>query len=73
MLVRSIACGVGASHAVGHALGAHSGVPPRLRDVGIGRADLPIIAQKVMGDHSIAGNVRRPHESEDLMEILKLA
>jgi hypothetical protein len=34
---------------------------------------LPIIAQKVMGDHSIGGNVRRPHEPEDLMELLALA
>jgi maleylacetate reductase len=117
--------GVGASHAVGHALGAHSGVPHgltscvmlapvmrwneklnadrqaliseamgqagraasdvirelvqalglphRLRDVGVGRADLPIIAQKVMGDHSIGGNVRRPRGPEDLMELLELA
>jgi maleylacetate reductase len=117
--------GVGASHAVGHALGAHAGVqhgltscamlpatmrwnagvnaerqalvsealgaphqaagdlletlvldlglPSRLRDMGVDRADFPIIARKVMDDHSIGANARTPLGPEDVVELLELA
>ncbi len=117
--------GVGASHAIGHALGSHSrvphgltscimlgpvmrwnygvnadrqaliseamgasdrpagelieefvrslGLPHRLRDVGVPKRDLPIIAKKVMEDHSIGGNIRQPESADDLIEVLEMA
>jgi maleylacetate reductase len=117
--------GVGASHAVGHALGGHSGIPHgltscamlpsvmrwniarnadrqalvseamgrpgmpagdvleelirdiglpwRLRDIGATREDFAEIAKRVIGDHSIGGNVRRPENAGEIVELLEMA
>lgn len=116
---------VGASHAIGHALGAHSavphgitscvmlpavlrwnrdacperqelvsaamgrpgieaakvvedlvvsvGLPVRLRDIGIERAELPAIGEKTVGDMAIGGNPRPVRTVDDVLEILESA
>lgn len=117
--------GVGASHAIGHALGAYCGVahgetscvllpsvmrwnlpanadrqtlisaalghsgadaavalstlverlglPRRLRDVGVRRADFPAIAEKVLHDFTIRTNPRPVTAPAQIVEILELA
>jgi maleylacetate reductase len=49
------------------------GLPCRLRDLGVARGDFPLIAAKVMGDHSIGANARKPKGPEDVVELLQLA
>ena len=116
---------VGACHAIGHAMGAHAGVPhgitscvllpavlrwnrgvdtgrqelisaamgrpgvhaadvvhdlvaalelpTRLSDIGLARADLPLIAEKTLGDMALGGNPRHVNTADDVMEILESA
>ncbi|HUJ73805.1 MAG TPA: iron-containing alcohol dehydrogenase, partial [bacterium] len=61
-----------ASHRVA-ALVRSLGLPGRLRDVGIRRADLPAIAEHTMGDPPVRNNPRPIAGPAELLEILKLA
>lgn len=49
------------------------GLPTRLRDVGIARAQLEGLAQRAMHDHSTQQNPRPIASAKDVLEILELA
>lgn len=55
------------------ALTAEVGLPARLRDVGVSEAQLPAVAEHVLGDGALATNPRRVNAASDVMEILRAA
>jgi alcohol dehydrogenase class IV len=52
---------------------AQCGLPTRLRDVGVGAEDLPVIAAHVVGDPSIAFNPRPVTQADEVMQVLEAA
>lgn len=55
------------------ALQAETGVPTRLRDLGIAREDLPGVAHHVMGERGLAFNPRAVTHPDDILSILMAA
>ena len=49
------------------------GLPGRLRDVGVRRADFVVIAANAMHDHTVHANPRKIYGPEDVLEILEMA
>jgi len=49
------------------------GLPWRLRDVGASRNDFAEVAERVITDHSIAANARKPTSTGEIVELLELA
>ncbi len=47
--------------------------PARLRDVGVDEAQLPAVAEHVLGDGALATNPRRVGDAAEVMEILRAA
>ncbi|MDB5725032.1 MAG: alcohol dehydrogenase [Novosphingobium sp.] len=49
------------------------GLPWRLRDVGASRDDFPEIAERVLTDHSIGANIRKPKDAGEIVALLEMA
>ena len=54
-------------------LTAEVGLPQRLRDVGVGRDDLPGVAAHTLGDQSVATNPRAVTAVDDVLGVLEAA
>jgi alcohol dehydrogenase class IV len=55
------------------ALTAEVGLPQRLRDVGVGRDDLPGVAAHTLGDQSVATNPRSVSGPDEVLAVLEAA
>lgn len=71
-VARAMAFDGTASQAV-HQFVARLGLPTRLRDVGVTRAQLAGLAERALRDHSTAHNPRPISSARQVMEILELA